>query len=240
MRIILYSILSILVISSLLSCSKGSVFNDPKFGSILLTKISSSNFTIIQGENNQLSVGNNVINMISGNNRFRFYESDMLLLDTLLSVEPFVIHPYILFRPNQNKRLRIFDSSLNGLDKEGLPDSGNIKISLANFSSSLPDKVNVYLTTTTYTPTGLREVQVAEFLGVSGTFSVFQNIITGKNELLMPIDIFNLTIKDPADQKVLGTAVLSLADINSAGVLKRSVYLIYLNSESSANILMSK
>jgi hypothetical protein len=240
MRIIVYSILSILVISSILSCSKGSVFNEPKFGSILLTKISASNFTIIQGENNQLSVGNDVINMISGNNRFRFYENDMLLLDTLLSVEPFNIHPYVLFKPNENARLRIFDSSLNGLYKEALPDYGNIKISLANFSNTLPDKVNVYMTTTTFTAGGLREIQVGEFLGVSGAFSVFQSIITGKNELLTPISVFNLTIKDSADQKILGTAVLNLADINSAGVFKRSVYLIYLSSENNANVLMSK
>jgi hypothetical protein len=198
---------------------------------------------ITDGQDHKITDINLAKNLPSGNNRFRFYTGETLLRDTLLSVEPYKTHVYTLFKPNANAQLKIFDSRLNGLDKELLPDSGFVKFSLANFSKSLPGKVNISISTQTYTPFSDKPIQVGEFLNVSNSFSGFHTVMVGVNQSSNAVNTFTLTIKNPDNNLVLATIPLVLpvsATAGSIGKLTGSIYIIYLNDSSNATILMSK
>ncbi|MBB5634786.1 hypothetical protein HDE68_000671 [Pedobacter cryoconitis] len=241
MRITFYFILFMLIITGVSSCSKGDLIKDPAFGSISISDFTSKKVTVIEGENNQLPVLGETVSLLSGNNRFRFYDDKTLLLDTSLKIEPFKKHKYFILRPNNQSVLRVFDDSLNGFNQETFPTAGSVKISLANFSKSLPDKVNVYITTTTYRAPATEEIKVGEILKVSGSFSGFKTMLTGKDQFLKPIKEFTLTIKDSNDQAVLFTVPLVLP------VETATVYLLYLEDKTGvtkpdirATLLMSK
>lgn len=194
---------------------------------------------IIHAENQVVSTGSSV-NLISGQNRFRFYSLDTLLLDTMLNVEPFIQNSYYMFRPTLDIPIKIVDYHLNGLDTEVPPDSGVVKISLAQFSKTFPGKVNIYVTTETYNINSLQQIQVGQFENVSANFSVYQKITLGKSQLSKQINAFGLIIKDPADQKVLATSSFTLPNVALTGKLLSSVYLLYLDANGKATILMSK
>lgn len=244
MRIIFYLASSVLILFSLSSCSKGEIIKDPQFGSISITDRTTADIHVIQGNDSKFPLsGKNGsadanVNLVSGKNRFRFYEADLLLLDTSLFVEAFASHPYFMFRPNLNSALKIVDHQLNNFDKEQQPEAGFIKISLANFSKSLPDKVNIYVYTTTYIPYAFQQIQIGAFLNTSGSFSAFKKLILGKDQLSKSVDGFTLTIKDPANNTVLATSAFTLP------VAANGVYLLYLSddikSAPTATILMSK
>ncbi|KIO77134.1 hypothetical protein TH53_10845 [Pedobacter lusitanus] len=244
MRIIFYLILFTSIIFSLSSCSKGEVIKDPRFGSVSITDRTNANISVIQGDNYKFplsgkgSDADQNISLVSGQNRFRFYEEDVLLLDTSISVEAFVLHPYFMFMSNANSVLRIVDAKLNNFDKEEKPDAGFIKISLANFSKFLPDKINVYVSTTTYIPYLNQPIQIGEFLNASGSFSGFKRLLLGKDQASRPVKDFLLTIKDRADQTVLATSTFTLP------VETKNVYLLYLSGDNLSSLkvttLMSK
>lgn len=239
MRINFYLILIPLLFSVLCSCTKGDLVKDPQFGTVSISNFALGNINVIQGKDQSFPADGTKKGVIAGQSQFRFYESDKLLLDTALSVEPFVEHAYIMFRPTTNTDLKIYDSSLNGLNKEPLPDSGAVKISLANFSATLPNKVNIYLTTTTYILNNPQEIRVAEFINVDRSFSGFKKIVLGKDLSSLPQKTFSMSVKDPVDNKLLETLTIILPG-SSTGALLKSVYLLYIDANSSPTILMSK
>jgi hypothetical protein len=241
MRIILYLTLAVLIFFSVFSCSKGSIVKDPQFGSMSLTNLTTGSLTAVEGEDNKVAViGKINLNLVSGKKRFRFYQNDTLMLDTNLSVEPYITHSYVAFRPYENIDLKVMDATLNGLDKEAMPDSGTVKISFANFSESLPNKVDIYLTTNTYTPNSLKEIQVGEFLNVSQSFSVFRNVALGKNVSGQPVSVFTVTIKDPISHSSLITNNLTLPITTTIDQQAAAVYILYLDAAGKAAILISK
>lgn len=243
MRIIFYLISFILLSSCFSSCSKGSLVKDPQFGKISFVSSSPGQIDSIAGDNNKFKVNAGAVSIVSGKSRFRFYLGKALLHDTLLSVEPFTTHIYTLFKPYSDSDLKIFDSSLNGLNKEIIPDSGLVKFSIANLSATLPAKVNVYISTTTYTPFSEKPIQVGEFLNVSSSFSEFHTIMVGVNQSSKAINKFTLTIKDAGNNSLLATAPLVLpvsATAGSIGNLTAAIYLLYLGNSGTVNILMSK
>ncbi|MGY0041586.1 hypothetical protein [Pedobacter sp. NJ-S-72] len=243
MRISFYLIFSALIICSASSCSKGDLVNEPLFGKFSINNFITPerNVTIVEGEVNQLPVPAKNISLISGENRFRFYDKEILLLDTSLKVEPFKEHVYFMFKPNERSTFKIFDTKLNGFDLEELPQASTIKISLAaNFSKGLPDKVNIYLITTTYKAPAPQEIQVGEFLNVSGSFSGFKKVIPGKDNLLHPVNSFTLVIKDIANQNVLAKIPFTLPLKPNLEELANSVYLLYADDKGGITTLMSK
>ncbi|SDZ83208.1 hypothetical protein [Pedobacter hartonius] len=242
-----FYLISLFIFSILFSCSKGEPVQDPQFGDVSLVNSSSENIFIIQGDHTKLvNRGDNfALSIPSGKSRFKFYLKDTLTLDTVLPVKPYTGNIYTLFKPSANTDLRIIDDSLNGLNKEVIPDSGFLKISLANFSKSLPDKINIDIATTTYIPFSYRAIQVAENISVSSSFSPFKTIIIGVNQStsLKVVNVFTLTVKDPINNSVLATIPLTIpSNISSAtaGKLIGSVFLIYINENGTASILMSK
>ncbi|MET4139964.1 hypothetical protein [Pedobacter sp. UYP1] len=240
MRIIFYFIFSVLTLFSFLSCSKGEPVKDLLFGKLALVDFTPGGITIIAGANTKFSGQVYNESFVSGGNRFRFYDKDILLLDTSLMVEAYKKHIYFMFKPGADKTLRIFDETLNGFDKETLPDTGSVKISIANFFTALPNKVNVYLTTNTYQPPILQPIQVAEFPGVTQSFSGFKVIIPGKDQLLQQVEAFTLVIKDVASQNVLKTIPFTLPRKVNSKELASDVYLLYVNDQGGVTTLMSK
>lgn len=238
MRIIIYLISIFLILFGVSSCSKGELISDPLFGYLSFSNFAGS-ISVIEGADKKLGPDAKNVSMVSGENRFRFYNADELQLDTLLKINPLTNNQYFIFKPNSNSSFRVLDLSFNGFDKQVLPDSGMVKISVANFSAILPDKVNIYLTTTTYSSNVLEQIQVGEFLNTNGSFSAFQTIRFGKNQLSRPQNLFVLTIKDPKDNKLLNTIPLTLPAIPT-GKLVSSVYVLYINADNNATILMSK
>ncbi|RAJ36972.1 hypothetical protein LY11_00047 [Pedobacter cryoconitis] len=226
--------------SGISSCSKGKLVKDPAFGSFSISDFTSQKVTVVEGAGNKLTVPITSVSLVSGENRFRFYDDTTLLLDTLLKLEAFKNHKYFMLRPNDKIKLRVFDDSLHGFNQETLPAAGSVKISLANFSKVLPDKVNVYITTTTYKGPGSEEIKVGDFLRLSASFSGFKTLLVGKDQFLKPIKEFTLLIKDSNDQAVLFSTPLSLP------VETAAVYLIYLDDKGTgqtnirATLLMSK
>ena len=245
MRKILYLILLFVSTNFLLSCSKGGPVQDPQFGDILLSNSLSEDLSVVKGEDNKLLKSKESIQLKtpSVKTRFRFYAASSLLLDTLLSVQAYEVSSYTLFKPTINANLQIIDSEFNGLNNEISPDKGFVKLSIANFSKSLPGKVNIEVFTTTYTPFSLKTIQVGQMSNVSSSFSSFQSLLVGVDQSSKPINVFTLTVKDPISDSILTTIPLTLpyginADNNNQ--LAASVYLVYLNEQSVPSILMSK
>ncbi|CAM4018754.1 hypothetical protein SAMN06265348_101222 [Pedobacter westerhofensis] len=224
------------------SCSKGEANQDPEFGRLSIKDLTAGAVRVVEGENNKFPTstdGNTFSNILSGKNRFRFYQADDLLLDTSLSVQPYVKNTFVMFKSGNNTDLKIFGSDFKGLDHETLPDPGIVKFSLANFSSTLPNKVNIYINTATYTPNTDKPIQVAQFLNVSTSFSDFQNIklgITSDNGL---VSQFTFIITDPINQTVLASLPVALPkDLDNH--LINTVFLFYVDSGGAVTILMSK
>lgn len=215
---------------------------EPKFGTISLKNRTTENVTVLQDEKKATLTSDEDFNfsVASGQRRFRFYLADILQKDTILTVEPFASHNYVLFKPNTRVDLQIYDSSLNGFSTLALPDSGKVKLSFANFSSSLPGKVNVYLTTKTYIGNVQKDIQIGEFLQVQNTFSEFKTILIGTGAGSKPQTLYSITIKDPVDHNIIGVATISFPNSAVTGALLSSVYLLYLDANNNINILMSK
>lgn len=239
MRIFLYLIL--LVISCFtFSCAKGDLINDPQFGRISITDFTDKRVTVFQGEMQPFEATGTEYNLPSGKNRFRFYQNDILLLDTLLSVEPYHAHAFTMLKTDEESALRIFDPALNGFDNQILPDSGILKFSLANFSGKLPSKVNVYINTTTGSS---KVIQAGQFMNVSTSFSPFQDVKLGFNQLSNPVNQFSMIIKNPLNQEILATMPLTLPTGNSSGqanALSATVFIIYISPANTATIFMQK
>ncbi|AMP99311.1 hypothetical protein AY601_2420 [Pedobacter cryoconitis] len=240
MRIIFYFIFSVLILFSFLSCSKGEPVKDLLFGKLAFIDFTPGGIRIIAGSANKFSAPIEDASFVSGENRFRFYDKDILLIDTLLRVEAYKKHTYFMFKPNADKTLRIFDETLNGFDKETLPDTGSVKISMANYFSALPNKVDIAITTNTYQPPILQLIQVAEFLNVTQSFSQFKVIIPGKDQLLQEVNSFTLIIKDVVSKNVLKTIPFTLPKKINSKELASDVYLLYVNDQGGVTTLMSK
>lgn len=242
MRIIFYLITIILISTSIFSCSKGDLVNDPQFGKISIAAVVTEDINVVQGDDHKFTANGAEFDIISGKNRFRFYTKQRLLLDTLFSVKPYQRSSFVIFKQNADSGLRVFDYDLNGFNKEAIPDSGFVKFSLVNLSKTLPRKVDAYINTTTYTPNSDKPIQVGKFLSVTSSFSAFQNIMIGKSQSSAQVNMFTLVIKDPVTENVLATVPLTLpflaAGIN--GQFISSIYIIYLDDNGAASILMSK
>lgn len=223
-----------------MSCSKGSPVQDPAFGSLTFSYLTSENITVKANDDQKILPKGTAIQSIAGKNRFRFYKDDVLLKDTLLSVEPFVNHDYFVFKPGQQDRLQVVDKALNGLKDELPPDSGTVKISFANLNYALPDKINIVVTTTTYVNNIEREIQVGEFLNVERSFSPFRVLAIGKGRGAGSFDTFRLSISDPSGPKILGTGTFILPLQSPNGTLINNILLVYLAAGNSANMLMSR
>ena len=227
----------------LLSCSKENPVTEPLYGLVYLTGTTEGTIDVIAGDNKKYNwAAAHPVSLIAGKNRFRFYDVATLLLDTMLMVEPVSKNYYVLFRPNRNSILRVYDNKLNGFDKELKPDSGLVKFSLANFSETLPSNVNIYITTSMVLNSRNTEVQVGEFLDVSGTFSAYHKIALGADLNGGIISKFTLTVKDPNTQAVLVNTSIDLPKVLEVGAnrLAGSVYLLYLKADNTPAILMSK
>ena len=242
MRIIFYLISVSIIFLFFSSCSKGDIVKEPQFGSVLLKNMTIDNINVLQDEKTfTLTSGENLnFNTVSGRRRFQFYVADTLQADTVLAINAFAKHDYVLFRANSKSALHIYDTSLNGLATTAFPDSGTIKISFANLSSSLPDKVNVYVTTKTFIGNVQKEIQVGEFLLINSIFSGFKTITLGTGVSLRPQTQYTLTVKDPVDNHVLASSVITFPSNPTNGALVNTVYLLYLDGNNNVNILMSK
>lgn len=239
MRLLFYFITVLLFFSVTSSCTKGEPVKDPGFGTFSIQDFTLGSTRITDTQEQVIAAGTN-ISLVSGKKKFRFYSADTLLLDTGLTITPFVQNYYYMFRPTLNRPLKIVDSHFNDFDKEISPDSGSVKISFAQFSGTFPGKVNIYLTTETYINNALQQIQVGEFENVSDLFSAYHHVVTGKNQSSRQINNFSLVIKDPVTGRVLLTSPLVLPAIASTGKLISSIYLIYLDANSKVTILMSK
>lgn len=220
------------------SCTKGDIVNAPQFGRILVNKFSPEEIEIVKGDGEALKFGF-VSNSISGSNRFRIYQTGSLLLDTQIYVKPYLTNNYIMFKPNQSSHPRILDTDYHGFSKEEYPDSGYIKLSLANFSTSLPNKVSISVSTTTYTPFTDKPIQVGEYLNISDAFSDFHRVACGTTSSSSRQNQFTLTVKDISGQLVLATFPLTIVNEVTPGKVNNTVYLVYLDN-NGATILMSK
>lgn len=240
MRIKFYFIFSFLFLLIFSACSKGDVVKEPQFGMVTIKNLAPGNISAVQGENQTIPLNGFSFNVLAGKSRFRFYESNALLLDTTLLIEPYLPNPYVLFRPALNFGLKIYDPGFHGLDKELLPDSGVVKMSFANFSSSLPGKVNIYLTAMNYTSNVPKEIQVGEFLNVNSSFSAFSKVTLAINQASQPQDIFSVLVKDPVDGKLLATTSFTLPTNVDTRLLQNSIYLLYLNPGNAVATLMSR
>lgn len=215
---------------------------EPHFGAVSVKNLTSEKINVLQDDKSwELSSGTDFnLNLISGKQRFRFYVADTLQKDTILTVEPFLSHAYVLFKPSARFSLNIYDTSLNGLSTTTLPDSGKVKLSFGNFSSSLPGKVNIYLTTKTSVGNVQKDIQVGEFLDVKSAFSDFKTIILGTGPSSRPQTLYTVTVKDPIDNHIVATSIINFPNIQATGALVNSVFLLYLNANNDATILMSK
>lgn len=218
---------------------------DPQFGNVLLTNRLSEDLNVTKDEENKLLKRNDILQISTpmGKNRFRFYLASSLLLDTTLSVQPYEINKYTLFKPTRGANLVVLDDGFNSFKSEALPDPGFVKVSLANFSESLPDKVNIDVFTTTYTPFSLKTIQVGQMLSVSSSFSAYQTMLIGIDQSSRQINVFTLSIKDPVNNSVLATIPLTLPYASNTDIhnnFAAAVYLVYLNEQSVPSILMSK
>ena len=242
MRIIFNLLFCISAISLFYSCSKGESVNDPRFGTTSISLATNEPITIVQGESHQVPNGTSFGTLI-GTNRFRFYNKSVLLLDTMLTTKPLITNSYVLFKPTANSRLRIFDSSFNDFDKEVLPDTSSVKFSMANFVESFPDKVDVSINSTNYTPNSDKPIQVGEFHNVTSSFSLFKLVSLGRGQDLKVVSAFTLIVKDPSTAVILATIPLTLPKGNTSetvGKLISRVYLLYLDNDGTAKIIMSK
>lgn len=227
----------------LLSCAKETPVTEPLYGLVYLTNTTGSKIDVITGDNKSFDWNAlHPTSLPAGKNRFRFYDTGALLLDTTLVVEPVNKHYYVLFKPNRNSIFRIYDNQLNGFDKEIKPDSGSVKFSLANFSENFPSKVNIYITTSMVLNSSDTEVQVGEFLDVSGSFSAYHKIALGTSPGGGVISKFTFTVKDPNTQAVLTKTSIDLPKVLEVGAnrLAGNVYLLYLKADNTPDILMSK
>lgn len=228
---------------TIFSCSKGTIVKDPQFGQVSFLSTSAEKIDIVKDGSTKIDADGTALRIVSGNNRFRFFLKDQLLLDTSLSVEPYSLHAYTLFKPNESSTLKVYDATLNGLKTEVLPDSGFVKFSIANFSGSLPGKLNIYISTTTYTPNSDKPIEVGHFLNVNHSFPEFHKILLGINQSSQTTNTFTLTIKDTDNKGVLAIIPLVLPVGSTAGIVGKltgSVYLLYIDDKNTASILMSK
>jgi len=242
MRINFYPILISVVFFCFSSCSKGDIVQEPHFGAVSVKNLTSEKINVLQGDKTSVLASGEVfnLNLVSGQQRFRFYVADTLQKDTALAVEPFVSQDYVLFKPGTSSSLKIYDTSLHGLATTALPDSGKVKISFGNFSTSLPGRVNIFLTTKTYAGNVQRDVQVGEFLDVKNTFSEFKIVPLGTGSSSRPQTLYSVTVMDPTDNHILATSTINFPNIQATGALVNSVFLLYLNANNDVNILMSK
>ena len=240
MRIKFYQLIITLISTVFFSCSKGDSIKDPQFGNITIDNQASGVIHVLEGEDRNLSSGTVKISLVAGLHRFRFYDTNALLLDTLLSVEPFTTHNYFMVRPTLNSDLKIYDESLNKFNAEPLPDPGTVKISLANLSSSLPNKVNISITAITYNSNQPEEIQVGEFLNVNAKFSDFQLVTLGKDISSNPQSVYAISIKDTRNNEILATTSIDFPKVEGSQALLYDVYVIYFNGNNSAKILMGK
>jgi hypothetical protein len=242
MRIYFYLILIGVVLYSFSSCSKGEIVQEPRFGTVSVNNVTTESLYVVQdGQTATLAPGADFnFRLVSGQKRFRFYVGDTLQKDTMLTVEPFVSHAYVLFKPSAQFGLKILDTSLNGLDTTTLPDSGKVKLSFGNFSSSAPSKVDIYLTTKTYIANVQRDIQVGEFLEVKNAFSDFKTITLGTGSSSRPQTLYSVTVKDPIDHHIVATSTINFPNIQTTGALVHRVFLLYLDANNDVNILMSK
>lgn len=224
------------------ACSKGSIVDEPVFGFISINKLAATEIKVIKGDTTVFSANGVVFNALAGPNRFRFYEGEVLSLDTMLVATPNYNHPYVLFKPNGNTPIRIYDSKFNGFDKEVLPDTGFIKISIANFSEQFPAKVNVYITTNTIIDGRQQEIQTAEFLNVSGSFPPVTLAKLGSTTSGIFEHKLTLILKDPEMNTVLMTKDLILPTGAGKGSknLPYTVYLVYIDGKDAVQIMMNK
>lgn len=238
MRINLYLTLCLLVSCILFSCSKGSPVDEPAFGGLLLTHFTFEKIDAIAGDDQKALLPGSNVNLVSGKNRFRFYNNEVLLLDTMLNVKPYVVTNYYVFKPGDRDQLKILDRQFNGLEHETLPDSGSVKFSLANLNYALPDKVNIVLSTITYVNGIAREIQAGEFLNVSRSFSSFQKVLIGKGQIVGSTELIKITVKD-LNQNVIATSSVTFP-VGPGNLLTSSVFLIYIGVNNASTILMSK
>jgi hypothetical protein len=238
MRINLYFLSGVLLSCMVLSCSKGSPVDNPAFGGLLFSPVSAEKIDVVAGDDQKPLQLMNKVNLISGKNRFRFYISEDLVLDTMLNVKPFVVTDYYIFKPGDRDQLKIMDRQFNGLENEYLPDSGSVKLSIANLNYALPDKVNIVLSTTTFVNGIGREIQVGEFPNVSRSFSSFRKVLIGKAQLAGSTELIKITVKD-VNQNVIGTSSLTFP-LGPGNLLTNGVFLIYIGVNNASSILMSK
>jgi hypothetical protein len=238
MRITFYLIFSTIILLCFLSCSKGYPVQAPEFGKVTFKNFTAGKIVITEGASNLLT--EEKVDLVSGKHRFRFYDKEVLLSDTSLNVEAFKFRTFFMFRPAESFAFKVFDTKLNGFEDEVSPPNGFLKISLANFSTSLPDKVNIYLTTTTYKAPLMQPIQIGEFLNVSSSFSGFKQVVLGMDNLLHPVKDFTLIIKDTANQQVLETRTFSLPLKPALFELEGNVFLLYADDHKGVPILMSK
>jgi len=244
MRIIFYLIL-VFMFFTFSSCSKGDPVQEPLLGNIYMQNFLPEDIGITGAENVRSVKSKDFLQFIlpSGKNRFRFYLNDTLSLDTLLQVNAYEESHYTLFRKSPLADLTVLDASFNGLDKELIPDSGFIKLCIANFSSSLPNNINLDIYTNTYTPVSLKPIQVAENVKISSSFSDFETVRVGISQASNPVNLYTLVAKDPSTNSILASIPFTIPFGTSAGTINKldgSVFLLFINENNTPTILMRK
>jgi len=239
MRKILYSFY-IAFILLFLSCSKGKEVADPKFGTVEFKSIALQTIRIVESSTGK-SPSFGLLNTLSGDTRFQFFLEDNLLLDTSLSVNAYKTNSYALIKADATSQLMIIDGQSTKMNSEVLPDSGFVKFSFINASANLPSKINAYVTTNTYVGNQNLPVQVAEFANISVISSAFKKVLVGTTNLGSFAVDFTITVKDAADQAVLGTYKITLPVYSyNKNKLQSTVYVISLQDNNVASILLSK
>lgn len=240
MRIKFYLLKFILLSTTLLSCSKGEFIKDPRFGSISFTNQSLQQINVIEGDEYKIPTDAAPVSLLAGEHRFRFYDNTELVLDTPLMVDAFSNKNFYVVKTDKNAALKVFDSGFKDFSSISSPDSGMMKVSFANFSSLLPKRVNVYITTSHYQNNTPAEIQVGEFLDVNAEFSDFKVVPIGRGIGATQQNIYTIAVRSPQTNELLATSTVNFPRLPGVLALQYNVYMIYLNGENNAQILMSK
>jgi hypothetical protein len=242
MRITLYPIFCAVCIL-FYSCDKTEQITDPAFGSINFSSVAPQAIRIVPVNSSVIKNTAGGYSVVSGKTAFRFYIGDLLLLDTALSAEAFQTHNYVLIKPDDKSSLIIADAVTTGLENEKAPDAGSVKFSFVNFSTKLPSKVDVTIVTDTYVANVARPIQIGSFDNVTSSFSAYQALRLGINQIGRFTNTLSVIVKDPATQTILSTATLTLPLVLTgidADKLESTVYVISLQDNPAVSILLSK
>lgn len=242
MKITFYQIIFLILSSFLLSCNKGVPISDPQFGQLAIANQAGNALRVIQGESLNVAFdnnGNTLVSVPAQRSRYRIYLGEILSKDTTLFINPYVTNRFATYISGNDQKVDIVNDEFHGLKKELIPDSGQVKVSIANHNTTLPDQINIDILTTTDVANNASTILAGQINGITRSFSPYKGLMIGRTSIGKNVTSYTLNIKDPADGRLLKSVPLTMPvtiDNNIAG----KIFLIYLDGSMNATVLLSK